>query len=58
MAQSIASTLTDGKLFSSSFPAVMQHKDKLVKLLFAPVMEFKGEEPELMQQWANRPRAL
>merc|ERR1719213_953733 len=57
MAQSAVLTLTDGKpsfLFQTN-EKVMQLKDKHIKLFFAPVTEFKGEEMKLMQKWASSP---
>merc|ERR1719301_94706 len=57
MAQSAVLTLTDGKpsfLFQTA-EKVMQLKDKHIKLFFAPVTEFKGEELKLMQKWASAP---
>merc|ERR1719443_2343537 len=57
MAQSAVLTLTDGKpsfLFQTN-EKVMQLKDKHIKLFFAPVTEFKGEEMKLMKKWASPP---
>jgi len=56
-AQSAVLTLTDGKpsfLFQTN-EKVMQLKDKHIKLFFAPVTEFKGEEMLLMKKWASSP---
>merc|ERR1719353_1833148 len=34
---------------------VMQLKDKHIKLFFAPVTDFEGDELKLMQEWASAP---
>lgn len=50
-------TITDGKpsfLYQTN-EKVQQLKDKHVKLFFAPVTEFKGEELKLMKKWASWP---
>jgi len=56
-AQSAVMTLTDGKpsFLFQTHEKVMQLKDKHVKLFFAPVTEYKGEELKLMQAWASQP---
>merc|ERR1719161_2627710 len=56
-AQSAVMTITDGKpsfLFNTR-EKVMQLKDKHIKLFFAPVIEFPGEDLELMKTWASQP---
>jgi len=56
-AQSAVMTLSDGKpsFLFQTYEKVMQLKDKHVKLFFAPVTEFKGEEMQLMKKWASEP---
>merc|ERR1719460_1196569 len=56
-AMSAVLTLTDGKpsFFFQTNEKVLQLKDKHVKLFFAPVMEFAGEELALMKKWASKP---
>merc|ERR550514_1473080 len=56
-AQSAVLTLTDGKpsFIFNTHEKVMQLKDKHVKLFFAPVTEFEGEELALMKKWASSP---
>merc|ERR1719235_1864586 len=56
-AQSAVLTLTDGKP-SFKFMTkekVMQLKDKHVKLFFAPVTDFDGDELKLMKEFASQP---
>merc|ERR1719240_2224300 len=50
-------TLTDGKpsFLFQTYEKVLQLKDKHVKLFFAPVTEFAGEELKLMKKWASSP---
>ena len=54
-AMSAVLTLTDGKpsFFSQTNEKVLQLKDKHVKLFFAPVTEFVGEELKVMKEWAG-----
>merc|ERR1719450_437825 len=56
-AQSAVLTLTDGKpsFKFMTHEKVMQLKDKHIKLFFAPVTEFEGDELELMKDWASQP---
>merc|ERR1719454_1270640 len=56
-AMSAVLTLTDGKpsFLFNTYEKVMQLKDKHVKLFFAPVTEFEGEELALMKKWASSP---
>jgi len=56
-AMSAVMTLTDGKpsFLFNTYEKVMQLKDKHVKLFFAPVTEFAGEELALMKKWASSP---
>merc|ERR550514_2230958 len=56
-AQSAVLTLTDGKpsFLFQTHEKVMQLKDKHVKLFFAPVTEFEGNELKLMKEWASEP---
>merc|ERR1719388_428275 len=56
-AQSAVLTLTDGKpsFLFQTYEKVMQLKDKHVKLFFAPITEYKGEELALMKKWASSP---
>merc|ERR1719498_760095 len=56
-AQSAVLTLTDGKpsFLFQTHEKVMQLKDKHVKLFFAPVTEFQGEELTLMKKWSSQP---
>jgi hypothetical protein len=56
-AMSAVLTLTDGKpsFLFNTYEKVLQLKDKHVKLFFAPVTEFAGEELELMKKWASSP---
>merc|ERR1719236_166508 len=56
-ARSAVLTLTDGKpsFLFQTHEKVMQLKDKHVKLFFAPVTEFQGDELELMKEWASQP---
>merc|ERR1719235_2275873 len=56
-AQSAVLTVTDGKP-SFKFQTnekIMQLKDKHVKLFFAPILEFDGDELDLMKEWASSP---
>jgi hypothetical protein len=56
-AMSAVLTLTDGKpsFLFNTYEKVLQLKDKHVKLFFAPVTEFAGEELKLMKKWASSP---
>merc|ERR1719454_130611 len=56
-AMSAVLTLTDGKpsFLFNTYEKVLQLKDKHVKLFFAPVTEFQGEELALMKKWASSP---
>merc|ERR1719324_951786 len=56
-AQSAVLTLTDGKpsFKFMTHEKVMQLKDKHVKLFFAPVTDFEGDELNLMKEWASQP---
>merc|ERR1719498_1236096 len=56
-AQSAVLTLTDGKpsFKFMTHEKVMQLKDKHIKLFLAPVIEFEGDELELMKEWASQP---
>jgi len=56
-AQSAVMTLSDGKpsFLFQTYEKVMQLKDKHVKLFFAPVTEFKGDEMKLVKKWASSP---
>merc|ERR1719181_1925336 len=56
-AMSAVLTLTDGKpsFLFQTYEKVLQLKDKHVKLFFAPVTEFAGEELKLMKKWASSP---
>merc|ERR1719450_751623 len=56
-AQSAVLTLTDGKpsFKFMTHEKVMQLKDKHIKLFFAPVTDFEGDELELMKEWASQP---
>merc|ERR1719488_258309 len=56
-AMSAVLTLTDGKpsFLFNTYEKVLQLKDKHVKLFFAPVTEFAGEELRLMKKWASSP---
>merc|ERR1719450_1497884 len=56
-AQSAVLTLTDGKpsFKFMTHEKVMQLKDKHIKLFFAPVTDFEGDELQLMKQWASAP---
>merc|ERR1719316_1932508 len=56
-AQSAVLTLTDGKpsFKFMTHEKVMQLKDKHIKLFFAPVVDFEGDELELMKEWATQP---
>merc|ERR1719399_1940535 len=56
-AMSAVLTLTDGKpsFIFNTYEKVKQLKDKHVKLFFAPVTEFQGEELTLMKKWASSP---
>jgi len=56
-AMSAVLTLTDGKpsFFFQTNEKVLQLKDKHVKLFFAPVTEFVGEELKVMKKWASKP---
>merc|ERR1719301_214639 len=56
-AQSAVLTLTDGKpsFLFQTHEKVMQLKDKHVKLFFAPIVEFEGDELDLMKEWASQP---
>ena len=49
-------TLTDGKpsFLFLTYEMVKQLKDKAVKLFFAPVTAFKGNEMKLMKKWAGQ----
>merc|ERR1719353_1189625 len=51
-AQSAVMTITDGKpsFMFQTHEKVMQLKDKHIKLFFAPVIEFPGEDLELMKK--------
>merc|ERR1719198_1274360 len=57
MAQSAVLTLTDGKpsFKFMTHEKVMQLKDKHIKLFFAPVTDFEGDELSLMKEWASKP---
>ena len=50
-------TITDGKpsFLFITYEMVKQLKDKAVKLFFAPVTAFKGNEMKLMKKWASQP---
>merc|ERR1719473_1780163 len=56
-AQSAVMTITDGKpsFLFQTHEKVMQLKDKHIKLFFAPVIDFEGEELDLMKEWASQP---
>jgi hypothetical protein len=56
-AMSAVLTITDGKpsFLFQTYEMVMQLKDKAVKLFFAPVTAWKGNEMKLMKKWASRP---
>merc|ERR1719353_2829244 len=56
-AQSAVLTLTDGKpsFKFMTHEKVMQLKDKHIKLFFAPVTDFEGDELKLMKEWASQP---
>jgi len=55
--QSAVMTITDGKpsFLFQTFEKVKQLKDKHVKLFFAPITSFKGDEMKLMKKWASSP---
>merc|ERR1719310_376478 len=57
MAQSAVLTITDGKpsFLFQTYEKVKQLKDKHVKLFFAPITKFKGDEMKLMKKWASSP---
>merc|ERR1719409_289859 len=56
-AQSAVMTLTDGKpsFLFQTYQKVMELKDKHVKLFFAPITTFGGDEMKLMKKWASSP---
>merc|ERR1719146_583299 len=56
-AQSAVLTLTDGKpsFKFMTHEKVMQLKDKHIKLFFAPVTDFEGDELKVMKEWASQP---
>jgi hypothetical protein len=56
-AQSAVMTITDGKpsFLFQTYQKVMELKDKHVKLFFAPITDFKGDEMKLMKKWASSP---
>merc|ERR1719310_2658300 len=56
-AQSAVMTITDGKpsFLFQTFEKVKQLKDKHVKLFFAPITSYKGDEMKLMKKWASSP---
>merc|ERR1719333_2049319 len=56
-AQSAVMTITDGKpsFLFQTYQKVMELKDKHVKLFFAPISNFKGDEMKLMKKWASSP---
>jgi hypothetical protein len=56
-AQSAVLTLTDGKpsFKFMTHEKVMQIKDKHIKLFFASVTDFEGDELTLMKEWASQP---
>merc|ERR1719324_2353130 len=56
-AQSAILVLTDGKpsFKFMTHEKVMQIKDKHIKLFFAPVTDFEGDELKLMKEWASQP---
>merc|ERR1719263_439716 len=55
--QSAVMTITDGKpsFLFQTFEKVKQLKDKHVKLFFAPITSFAGDEMKLMKKWASSP---
>jgi uncharacterized protein YegL len=57
LAQSAVLTITDGKpsFLFQTYEKVKQLKDKHVKLFFAPITKFKGDEMKLMKKWASSP---
>merc|ERR1719174_1201422 len=57
IAQSAVLTLTDGKpsFLFQTHQKIMLLKDKHVKLFFAPVTDFEGDELSLMREWASQP---
>merc|ERR1719316_1719662 len=56
-AQSAVMTITDGKpsFLFQTYQKVMELKDKHVKLFFAPITNFRGDEMKLMKKWASSP---
>jgi hypothetical protein len=55
--QSAVMTITDGKpsFLFQTYQKVTELKDKHVKLFFAPITEYGGDEMKLMKKWASSP---